>query len=273
MPPPYFGTQALDLSDDAEGDDSEYKEPPSKKDVNGKAKASTTIKSASKPKGVIKKKATTKKKEQTPAQLKTAAAKTREPAKPKATKKIKKTSKKSAENPSQVAITPGQASYNAQKATEAATEPDEVDKKIADIKANMGPAQEAGIKRMMEQFPDDENDSPAPVRKTIPEKKPSDKPIQAANVSEKVAKKTPAVKPGASRAQEAGKKRTLAQAVDDADDEDDFPATKKAKIGDAASVNGGRKKAPVKKSRATAKKSEETEFKEWDGVFRGFGEY
>lgn len=43
--------------------ENEYRLPLSKKDVNGKAKASTTVKSASKPNGVTKTKATPKKKE------------------------------------------------------------------------------------------------------------------------------------------------------------------------------------------------------------------
>ena len=143
-----------------EGDDGDYEESPSKSEGQGKAKVSSTVKSASKPTGVTKTKSTPKKKEQTPAQLLTAAAKTREPANPKATKKAR-TKKSATDN---AAITPGQASYNARMATQAATEPDEVDKKIAGIKAKMGPAQEAGIKRMWEQFPDDEDDSPATKR-------------------------------------------------------------------------------------------------------------
>ena len=74
--------------------ENEYRLPLSKKDVNGKAKASTTIKNASKPNGVSKTKASPNKKEQIPAQLKPAAAKTHEPAKPKATKKTTKRSTK-----------------------------------------------------------------------------------------------------------------------------------------------------------------------------------
>lgn len=99
----------------------------------GKAKASSTVKGASKPQGVTKKKPAAKAKEQTAAQLKTAAAKTREPAKPTATKKASTT-------PSQVATSPAQASY-----------------------ANNMQGQ--GIKRMLDFFPDEEDEDYSPAAK------------------------------------------------------------------------------------------------------------
>lgn len=214
-----------------EGDDGEYQDSPSK--GKGKSKAMSTVKGASKPQGVTKNRATPKQKQQTPAQLKTAAAKSREPVNPPRTKKastkkatpIKKeqttaqldiaaakmlestnltATEKSATGPSQAVTTPAHASYNgSNKQSQAAALPNQMDKKIARVQASMGPGQERGTKRSLEQLPDDEEDS---------------------------------------------------------------PATKVAKVGGAASVNGGRKKA-------TPKKSKQKGFQEWDGVFRGFGEY
>ena len=188
-----------------EGNDGSYEESPPKGKGKGKAKSSCTVKGASKPKGVTKNKATPKKKEQTPAQLMTAAAKTREPTKPKAIKKA--ATKKAATTPSTTATTPVHPPYNGNdKQTQAATVPGEVNKKIAQIQAEMGPSQERGIKRRLEQSPEDE------------------------------------------------------------DDEDFSLATKKAKTGGAASVNGGRKKAAPKKSKQKG-------LQEWDGIPKGFGEY
>lgn len=71
----------------------------------------------------MKNKTAPQKKEQTPAQLETAAAKTREPAKPKA-------AKKAATAPSQGANTPAQAPYNGNnERSQAPTVPDELKKK------------------------------------------------------------------------------------------------------------------------------------------------
>lgn len=226
-----------------EGDDGLYEESPSKTKGKGEAKESLTVKGASKPKGVTKKKATPKTKKQTPAQLKTAAAKTREPAKPKVTKKTSTTPGQAATTPApasngnykqiQASIVPAQAvptpvhasnsnptpastapsqvatksvhtSDGNNKQIQAATEPDELGKKIAQIQAEFAPAQAQGIKRMWEQFPDDEEDS---------------------------------------------------------------PATKKAKTGGAAAENVGRKMATLKKS------NKKKGLQEWDGIHRGFGEY
>lgn len=216
-----------------EGDDGAYEDSPSKSKGKGKAQATPTVKGASKPKGVTKNRAAPKKKEQTSAQLLTAAAKSREPpkikrastkratpkkeqtpaqlntaiaetlesAKPKATEKASTIPSQAATTP---VATPAHVSYNGNKnQSPAATVPDEIDQKIARVQASMGPAQERGIKRTLEQLPDDEEDS---------------------------------------------------------------PATKKAKVGSAVSVNGGRKKA-------TPKKSKQKGLQEWDGVPRGFGEY
>ncbi|KAF6235528.1 hypothetical protein HO173_006211 [Letharia columbiana] len=141
-----------------EGDDGSYEELPSKEKGKGKATATPTVKGASKPTGVTKNKATPKKKEQTPAQLKTAAAKTREPPKPKATKTASAT-------PIQAPITPAPASIGNNKKAEAATVPSERDKKLAQIQASMAPAQEAGIKRMLELYPEDEDDPDSPATK------------------------------------------------------------------------------------------------------------
>ena len=140
-----------------EGNDGSYEESPPKGKGKGEAKSSCTVKGASKPKGVTKNKATPKKKEQTPAQLLTAAAKTREPTKPKATKKA--ATKKAATTPSTTATTPVHPPYNSNdKQTQAATVPGEVNKKMAQIQAEMSPSQERGIKRRLEQSSDDEDD-------------------------------------------------------------------------------------------------------------------
>ena len=165
-----------------EVDDGENKDSPSK--GKEKAKVMPTVKGASKPKGVTKNKAAPKQKQQTPAQLKTAAAKSREPAKPPKAKK--ESAKKEKEAPAQMNV-----------AAAKALEPTPA------VQANMGSGGERGTKRSLEHLHDDEDES---------------------------------------------------------------RATKVAKVGGAASANGGRKKV-------TPKKREQSPFQEWDGVYRGFGEY
>ena len=157
--PPAVSDDLIGLAREDEQDDSEYEESPPKS--KGKGKAKPTVKDASKPKGIMKNKAAPKNKEQTPAQLKTAAAKTQEPAKSKAAKP--KATKKAATTPSQGAIPPVHAPFNgSNNHSQAPTVPDELDQKIAQIQEKFAPAQAAGIKRMMEQYPDDdEDDSPA----------------------------------------------------------------------------------------------------------------
>lgn len=139
------------LSCEEEDDGGEYENPPSK--TSGKGKAPGPVKAASKPHGVTKNRAAPKKKEQTPAQLKTAAAKTREPAKreaaetkspkPKATKNAVTTPDKNLDTPSHTASNGNnEQSQVAPRST--------------------------GIKRTMEQFrDDDDDDSPATKKAKI----------------------------------------------------------------------------------------------------------
>ncbi|KAL9076271.1 MAG: hypothetical protein Q9161_000987 [Pseudevernia consocians] len=157
--PPAVSGDLIGLAREEEQDDSGYEESPPKN--KGKGKAKPTVKDASKPKGIMKNKAAPKNKEQTPAQLKTAAAKTQEPAKSKAAKP--EATKKAATTPSQGAIPPVHAPFNgSNNRSQAPTVPDELDQKIAQVQEKFAPAQAAGIKRMMEQYPeDDEDDSPA----------------------------------------------------------------------------------------------------------------
>ena len=191
-----------------EDDDSEYTDSPSK--TKGEGKAPGPVKAASKPHGVTKNRAAPKKKEQTPAQLKTAAAKTREPANREAAK-TKSTKPKATNNavttPDQTLDTPSHTASNGNNGhSQVLTVGDKVHHFGAHLRANMVAPQSAGIKRTMEQFRDD--------------------------------------------------------------DEDESPATKKAKIGGAASANGGRKKAIPK-----MRNKKKDDFEEWDGIPRGFGEY
>ena len=168
-----------------EGDDSEYEDTRSKSKDKPKAKAARTLKDAAKPKGVTKNKAAPKKKEPTTAQLKTAAAKTREPAKPKATKKAapkasqaittpahaangNNTQAQTPATPIQTAITPARASNGTNPHVQATPALDELGQKIARAQAANAPAQAQGLKRLMELYPDDdEDDSPAVKRAKV----------------------------------------------------------------------------------------------------------
>ena len=162
--PPAVSGDLNGIAREVEEDDSEYEDSPSKSKGTGKAKP--TVKDASKPKGIMKNKAAPKNKEQTPAQLKTAAAKTREPAKFKAAKP--KATEKAATTPRQAATPPVHAPFNgSNEKSRAQTGPDKLDQKIAQIQETLAPAQAAGIKRMMEQFPDDEDDTPAKKKAKI----------------------------------------------------------------------------------------------------------
>lgn len=238
-----------------EEDDSSYEDTPSNRKAKTKSKskakstATSTVEGAAKPKGVSKNKSTPKKKLQTAAQLKTAAAKTQEPAAPK-TKKA--AAKKAAPKATSAITTPLPASTpNNERAhlptpssdsgtttlhtptsnkiqVEAATVPmrDEAAQKIT-------AASSSGLKRMLELYPNDYDDSHFPV-------------------SKKVKAGAPALTPAPVTAPATA------------------PAT--APVPTDADAHGELKKLKASGSGKKVVKWKPIE-EEWDGTLRGFGNY